>query len=320
MTPSNSVLEKRSHFKNTPILEYKKGIFSLFRNVFSLGKYCVEHKIDIIHGHDSHAHTLLWLAYRFGRLQTKSVVTRRLMNPIKKRSLKKYNFTKIEKIICISEAVKKVLISNIKDPSRLTVIHSAVKTTMTTNSFKKDTSKKEFVIGYVAAFTEEKDHDTFLATAEYLTTQYPDGRFKFLLVGNGPLLSKIKEQSSGINTQFEFTGFVEDVEKAYSRMDLLLHTSKSEALGTSILDAMKFGIPVVATNTGGIPEIIAHGENGFLCNPGDYRAMAKKINEISSNVDFRDKFMRNAPLKLAHFDVNIMVNKTYELYQGLLTS
>ncbi len=317
MTPKNSVLSSRCGLESSKIIEFKKGAFSLLQNIRSLKKYCNENQVDIIHGHDSHAHTLLWLAYRMVGLKTKSLITRRLMNPIKNRSLKKYNYPRIEKIICISSAVKEVLAPSISDQSRLEVIHSAIEASP--NSFNKPQPKSnnEFVIGYVAAFTEEKDHQTFVATAEYLVKNYTDHSFRFLLVGDGPLLEEIKNQTERISENFTFSGFVESVDEAYLEMNLLLHTSRSEALGTALLDAMKYGIPVVASNTGGIPEIIDHSQNGFLCESGNFKDMAKKIFALVCDPELRQKFTENALVKLQHFDKSIMIDKTLVLYQDM---
>lgn len=317
MTPANSVLSQRSNLNQSQILEFKKGIFSVLENAITLKKYCIANRIDMIHGHDSHAHTLLWMAYRFGQLQTKSVVTRRLINPIKNRSSKKYNYPKIEKIICISEAVKKALAPSIRDASRLEVIYSSIKTA-TKISPKSGIKKNEFLIGYVAAFTEEKDHKTFVSTANHLIEHHPETNFKFILIGDGPLLESIKEEAETIKDKIRFTGFIEEVDQVYLQMDLLLHTSKSEALGTSILDAMKFGIPVIASNIGGIPEIVVNGENGYLCDSGDFEKMANQINNIASDSKLYNMLSSNCQESISQFDVTKKVDKTFQLYSNLI--
>ena len=318
MTPQNSVLSQRIGLKTSHFLEFRKGAFSLFRNLRVLNKYCVQNQIDLIHGHDSHAHTLLWMAYRVGGLRIKSIITRRLFSPIKARSIRKYNFAKIEKIICISAAVKKAMSPSITDQSRLTIVHSAIDTSAPKAEKKKDQEKNEFVVGYVAAFTKEKDHQTFIAVAKNLIDRQSDVSYKFCLVGSGPLLDSMKDRSQGLKDHIDFTGFIKDVESAYFDEDLLLHTSKSEALGTSILDAMKYGLPIVATEIGGIPEIIEHNQNGFLCQTGDFKDMADKVHRIATEKDLRQKFIENGFLKLVDFDKSAMIHKTIEIYNEIL--
>ena len=314
MSPNNSPLSLRFGYDPNAIVTFKKGFLSLARNIKALKKYCAHNQVDIIHGHDSHAHTLLWAAYRFGGLNTKSVVTRRLMNPIKSRSINKYNYPKIEKIICISEAVKKIIEPSITDQSRLDVIHSSIPYSSKKVLIDQNQQSDNFVIGYVAAFTKEKDHETFLKTAKYLLTNYPEMSYQFLLVGDGPLLDKIKSASTDISNHIHFSGFVKNVDVEYSKMDLLLHTSNSEALGTSILDAMTFNLPIVATNVGGIPEIVNPGQNGYLCQIGDYKTMGEQIHEIAKNKKLYHHLSSHNSKILANFDVSAMVQKTLDLY------
>ena len=318
MTPKSSVLSERCKLDSNRLLNFKKGIISLFQNIRALKTFCDKNKIDLVHGHDSHAHTLLWMAYRFGGLKIKSVVTRRLINPIKKRSFKKYNYPKIERIICISNAVRTVIEPSIEDKSRLTVIHSAIDTTTKAIQNEKEPKAEAFTIGYVAAFTEEKDHNTFLATAKYLLNEYQEIPFQFVLIGDGPLLNAIKRGSEVLHDHIEFTGFVEDVDSVYINMNLLLHTCKSEALGTSILDAMKYNLPIIATNVGGIPEIVKEGKNGYVFEVGDYQSMGNQIYKIASNKSIYDFLASNNAQILPNFDISLMVEKTIKLYAELL--
>ena len=318
MSPKVSIIGYRSSEIVTSQLAFRTGLFGRFHNVFSLMSYCKSHKIDLIHGHDSHAHTLIWLAYRLGGLKTKSIITRRLINPIKNRSIPKYNYPKIERIVCISNAVRKVLIPSIKDIHRLVVIHSAVKISTEIDNHKSRKEDSKFVVGYVAAFTEEKDHATFLATAKHLISKYPQVSFRFLLVGDGPLIEQIKIESKRIEGDFVFTGFLEEVNQVYNDMDILLHTSKSEALGTSILDAMKYGLPVVGSKVGGIPEIIQNGINGFLCEIGDYDEMANAVYNLATNSELYTAFSKKGKELVLNFEVSTLVNMTHELYHEVL--
>lgn len=317
MCPTISILGYRTKSLVQPLVPFRKGMFALIRNVLALIKACDEYSFDIIHGHDSHAHTVLWMAYNYGGLTTKSVITRRLINPIKKRSILKYNYAKIEKIICISDAVKRSLSNSIQDANRLEIIYSSIKLD-NTQTKKIAFGQTNFTIGYVAAFTAEKDHATLISTAEYLVRKHPEFNFEFHLVGDGPLKEECVKQSKKLGLNLTFLGFIEEVDQAYEKMDLLLHTSKSEALGTAILDAMKFGLPIVSTTIGGIPEIVHNGENGFLNNPGDYKSLAESIVKICSSNEMYAQFSQNNTKILRKFDVDRMILQTIEVYNDLL--
>jgi glycosyltransferase involved in cell wall biosynthesis len=320
MSPKASIIEFRSVDLVTAQITFKKGILGRCQNMFALVNYCKSNKIDIIHGHDSHAHTLLWLAYKFGGLKTKSIITRRLINPIKDRSIAKYNHPKIERIVCISNAVKNILAPAIKDLDRLEVIYSAIKIPFELDAGKTLKENRNFVVGYVAAFTEEKDHTTFLEVAKHLISDYTDLSFSFLLVGDGPLIENIKNDSKQVNGDFVFTGFVEEVNQSYLDMDLLLHTAKSEALGTAILDAMKHGLPIIATEVGGISEVVQNGKNGFLCEIGNYKEMSESVYRLATDRDLYDSFSKNSKAIIPKFNVTAMVTKTLELYNEVLNN
>jgi len=318
MAKRDSELIKRCNIPDTQLLELKKGILSTLINVVRLKKYCAKHKIDLIHGHDSHAHSLLWIAYKMG-LTTPSLITRRLNNPIKSRSRAKYNAVGIKKIICISLAVKVTLAPQIEDKSRLVVIHSAIDLRRSKPS-SESTKKVGIIVAYVAALTPEKDHFTFIKSAKELLRLYPEQNYSFMLVGAGPMRKEIERLIQKDRKHFTFTGFREDMEQVYLDMDILLHTSKSEALGTAILDAMKYEVPVVASQVGGIPEIIDHNHNGFLCTPGDFEDMAAKVHRFTTDRDLAARFTKNATAKLNDFDKEMMVEKTIALYKRILKS
>lgn len=320
MAPSNSKLTARIDLSADQVLRYKRGLLASIRNVRSLVNFCQTNAIDIINAHDSHAHSLLLMAYKLGGLKTKSVVTRRLTNPIKKSSQSKYNFSRIEKIICISEAVKKILSPSISDLSRLEVIHSAIDPRPQTIINSDKNTRSKFVIGYVAAFTEEKDHETFLNTAVHVTKQSPKQQFEFLLAGDGPLFKAIKEKAENIADNIKCIGFVEDIDRVYAQMDVLLHTSNSEALGTSILDAMQYGLPIVATHVGGIPEIVMDGKNGLLSAPGDHLKMANDILQLTTNHKLYKEFSNFSLSHSTNFHTSQMVQKTLELYNSVVKS
>ena len=316
MTPKVSILGFRTKDIVQSRIPFRKGILSSIINAYALASFCKKENVDIIHGHDSHAHSAIWFAYRFFGLKSKSLVSRRLMNAIKSRSHGKYNYPKVEYIICISQAVKGVLSESIKEVERLHVIHSGIDVS-DISILKKKEKRKKFAIGYVAAFTKEKDHVTFFSTAKRLIQSYPDNEYQFLLVGDGPLLETFKTESKRIGGDFKFFGFVENVVETYSKMDALLHTSQSEALGTAILDAQKLGLPVVASNVGGIPEIITPDKSGYLCAPGDYKAFAESMFKISSDQELFERFSSEAKQNVLRFDKSDMIKKTVALYEKL---
>jgi len=108
---------------------------------------------------------------------------------------------------------------------------------------------------------------------------------KLLLVGEGPELHKVhcKVKESGLQDKVFFLGKQDDVAHVISMADCLLLPSEKESFGLVALEAMACGVPTVASNTGGIPELITHGETGFLAPVGDTTAMAGYVRKLMAD-------------------------------------
>ena len=142
----------------------------------------------------------------------------------------------------------------------------------------------------VARLEEVKDHETFLLGAKKLLEKRQDVRF--YIVGDGSLRKQLEQKAAalGIREHVTFTGFLQDVEKIEAALDIAVITSKAEALCLSILESMIAGIPAVGTDSGGVAEVIRHGENGFLIPVGDSDALAERLDELLADDAKRSAF------------------------------
>ena len=315
MCPTKSPLHGKCKVNIKEFVPFRNGAVGYPMNLIALIKICREKKIDIIHGHDSHSHTLIWMAYKMAALEVPSVVTRRLNNLIRDKSKAKYNHPGVKKVICISEAVKETMLPQIDDVSRIVKISSGIDLSNRSESKNLDINK-DLVLGYVAAFTEEKDHQLFAEVALDLLRR--NIKCRFLLVGEGPLLEKTKNLVTEYADKFDFTGFVNDVDAQYNRMDILLHTAKSEALGTSILDGMKFGLPIIANDVGGIKEIVSHCKNGFLVKGRNVIQMSDYVISIMEKSElYYEMSVKSLEMVKPYGNIS-MVQKTVNLYREVL--
>jgi len=111
----------------------------------------------------------------------------------------------------------------------------------------------------------------------------------------------------------------EDKDKALQDADIYILPSYSECLPMSILEAMAVGLPIISTHVGGIPEEVEDGVNGFLIEPGDYKALAEKINLLAGNKKLREQMGKESyRIAKEKFDINIITNQLKELYQEIL--
>jgi glycosyltransferase involved in cell wall biosynthesis len=144
-------------------------------------------------------------------------------------------------------------------------------------------SPEESVVGIVAALRPEKDHATFLRAARLVVDVRPDS--KFLLVGDGPLRNQLELLCGelGIDSNVVFVGDRRDVPRLLGAIDVFGLSSRTECFPIAVLEAMATGLPVVATNVGGLPEMVIDGHTGFLVPAGDFRGLADRLLEILSN-------------------------------------
>ena len=143
---------------------------------------------------------------------------------------------------------------------------------------------------------------------------------KFLLVGDGELkddlirfADKLKISGSVI-----FTGFRTDVPQLLTIFDVFVLSSYLEGLCTSVIDAMASGIPVVATDVGGVGELVCDGCNGFLVPPGNPEILAEKTVKILTDKNLQQEFSRNSKINAKNFSREKMVEGTEKVYFGLV--
>ncbi len=143
---------------------------------------------------------------------------------------------------------------------------------------------------------------------------------KLLLVGDGPERHKMEELCRELDAchYIKFLGKVRDTERILAASDLFILPSESESFGLAALEAMAAKVPVISTNTGGIPEVNIHGVSGYLSNVGDVDDMAKNALAILSNDSTLAEFKNKAFEQAQQFDIHKILPLYEELYQSLM--
>lgn len=149
-----------------------------------------------------------------------------------------------------------------------------------------------------------------------------NSNLEILFYGNGEVKKFQKTiKENNITKKIKVKGWInrEETEKAYNEGDILLLPSYYESFGLAALEAMTYQLPVIASNTGGIPSLVKDGINGYLIQPGDYKALAEKIDVLTDNPELRQK-MGQEGYRIAKekFDVNIILKQLEEIYKELL--
>jgi glycosyltransferase involved in cell wall biosynthesis len=151
----------------------------------------------------------------------------------------------------------------------------------------------EFTVSYCGRISEEKGPDLFLEIARRLL-DIPE--IRFVMTGNGPLLPQITARAAalGLSGRIQMPGFVDDVRAQLIQSDVVVVPSRIEGIPIILLEALSFGIPVIAAGVGGIPSIITDGFNGFVCAREDVQTFVEKIRRLHADRGLRDSIASNA--------------------------
>jgi glycosyltransferase involved in cell wall biosynthesis len=171
-------------------------------------------------------------------------------------------------------------------------------------------SNEDFVIGHAGAFTREKGQDVALEAALLLAPRLPHARM--LLAGDGP---ERRDQMVGIAI---LPGFLDDLTEFYAALDVFIMPSRSEGWGLTALEAMANGLAVIATDAGGLPELVEQGKTGWLVPSDSPPALAEAIEAAASDPTRRCEYGRNGRLRAAQFSIQRTVELTEHFYAGLL--
>ncbi|QSE96379.1 glycosyltransferase family 4 protein [Fulvivirga lutea] len=287
----------------------------------------ISKEFDLIHLHTSKGHTVAFYSYLRG-CRAKFVLSRRV-DFVPGSSLFtrwKYTFKGIKKILCVSEAIRNIMINYLgeKYEDACVTVHSGVDLDKFKSTDELDLKKQykidpaTFIIGNTSALADHKDYYTFIDTA-YLIIQ-SGFKCKFFILGDGPLEDEIKKYcySQGIGDHVIFTGFVSNPIEYLRNFDLFLITSKTEGLGTSIIDAFANDIPVVATNAGGIPELVINEQTGLLCDVKDSNHLTEAVLRLASDNELKQRLITNAKAHIKNFTKEETAKKTLKIYQEIV--
>ena len=237
------------------------------------------------------------------------------------RSIAKYLHPRIVKIICVSDCIKEILQAKINRSDHLTTVHDGIdvkKKTKASWSLRKkyNIPSDNSLIANLSAIADHKDYPTFLRTAREVHKENPKTHF-LIIGGDGGEESAVKQLSHqyGTNSYVTFTGFIPEAHTLLEEVDTFLFTSKTEGLGSTLLDAMLYGTPIVSTDAGGIPEIIEDGYNGLLCKVGDERGLAEKILLLIQNKTLGKSLSYNASQSVYNYAAEKLAEKTMNIYR-----
>jgi glycosyltransferase EpsD len=201
------------------------------------------------------------------------------------------------------------------NPDKFTGISVADKPALRAkNNYSNDT----FLIIYIAEFITRKNHKFILESVALLQEQISD--FKFIFAGRGILKEEMEQYAKtlGIDSKIDFLGFRKDIGELIMMSDIGVSASRQEGLPMNIAEEMYAGKPVVATNIRGHIDLVDHGVNGFLFQPGNNKEFAEYILTLYNDKGLCGKMSGEASKKAEMFTLENCLNEMKKIYKRFL--
>lgn len=290
-----------------------------------LAKILRQNKIDILHSHNSSPHFYSTLA---GKVAGTPINIYTIHGQELHRADKLLSYM-TDMIVAVSDDARKLMVRRGGIPQRkvMTILngidegkyHSDVNVTLKKRSI--GLAEDDLVIGIVARLAPEKDHNTLLEAFK-IVLQKTNKKVKLVVVGDGNLRKELEEKARHISISENtiFLGERHDVPELLATFDLFVLSSLTEGISLTLLEAMAAGLPIVATNVGGNPEIVLNNQTGIIVPSRDPISMANGIVKVIGNINKAKQMGEMGKDRMAKvFSVKTMAKKYEEVYDKFLS-
>jgi L-malate glycosyltransferase len=217
------------------------------------------------------------------------------------------------KIVTVSTDMQDIFINKYGfQKNIITMIHNGTEIPADTSL---NTNNGIFRIGSIGRITPIKDYSLMVKIAKEVSRE--TDKIHFELAGEGPDLEKVRDLVCRYQLEkiFLFRGFVKDREDFYKNLDIYLNTSLHEGIPMSILEAMSYGVPVIAPNVGGLKEILEDGVQGYLVEGRDPKVFSRKCIGLYKNAAMKIRMKCSARERVEkHFSIERMAAEYSDLY------
>lgn len=270
---------------------------------------------SVVHAHEARAVYSGWLLQRMAK--TPYVLTRRIDHATGSSVSRTKAYRSASKVVAISSSIARTVEAHYPD-IECEIVPSAHADML--NGYANGAGRRrpngKIVVGHIGELDHShKGQGTIIETARALKDSHP--ALHFVLVGDGKDDRKFRRTASGLGN-VEFVGFVDNVAEYLAAFDVFIYPSLREGLGSSLLDAMHFGLPIVASDVGGIPEIVEDQVNGLLIPPGDSRELSAAIKRVVADPGLRESMRRQNRSKAAQFGAARMATSYESIYRSIL--
>ena len=230
-----------------------------------------------------------------------------------------FSINKSNRVTAVSENLKKETFELFDIKNNIEVIPNFIclkEYKLDNNDYykKRFAPNNEKVICHVSNFRKVKRIEDVIIAFEGISKEMD---VKLLLVGDGPERARLEQisRNSKFSKNIFFLGSLKSTKEVLNISDLFILPSSKESFGLSALEAMACGVPVIASDSGGIPEVISHGKSGLLNSVGDTYQMTKNALKLLSNDSILENFKTNAYKQAMKFDIEVILPKYEKLYE-----
>lgn len=243
------------------------------------------------------------------------VITRRVPNPPKDNPFTRAVYRRAAGVVPLSTAIADVLRASGLG-SELPVIPSMC-AGLPVDAERVAALRRQyagrFVVGHIGALaTADKGQDLLIEAARRLGAAY-----QFVLVGNGRDEQRLRAQAADLDN-IEFAGFQTAVGDYFGCFDVFAFPSRKEGLGSTLLDAMEQGVPIVAAASGGIPDVVEHEQTGLLVPPDDADALVQAIRRLKDGPELRNALVARASERLERYHPETIAARYLAVYEQIL--
>lgn len=238
----------------------------------------------------------------------KGRLKRRLRHTLERWMTRGFN-----RIVTVSDSIQPYLIEQIGiTPARITTIHNGI----AAGNIVRLAHSEQVTLITVGRLATIKNHVLLLRAFAPLARQYPQCRL--VIVGDGPQRQSLEEliRELGIGHAASILGFRSDIDELLGKADIFVLSSNYEGISIALLEAMRAGLPVIATRVGGIPETVRNRETGLLVAPDDASALLEAMLQLLRSPDLQQKFGRAGRAFFEkEFSLEQMTARTLSVYR-----
>ncbi len=301
--------------RDQPLIDRLAGVPNL--EILAIGRPFVAHagkaRGALLHAHDGQGAHFAHAANRWGGAPY--VITRRVDNRPSGSRGTRAMYRRAAGVAVLSDAIGRVMTDYLPGLA-VTRIPSAA-ATLPINREVADSLRAAWggacIVGQVGALDDSQkgQHDTLAATA-----RLPESDWRFVLVGGGRDEADLRAAGAR-DSRVIFTGHVDNVGDHLAALDIFVFPSRHEGLGSTLLDAMQAGLPIVASAVDGIPEIIEHEINGLLVPPGDAYALASAVQRLRADPVLAERLAAAGRERVAGYTAAAMAERYRRWYADI---